>query len=109
VDLLAGLLSGAAYLTHVKSWTDEPEEPQDLGHFFVVIDTRRLGSPEWLAARMADFAAIVHATPAADAAKPVLLPGELEMAHLERQRRDGIAVEASLLAKLEAYASRAAR
>ncbi len=31
VDLFAGLLSGAAYLTHVKSWSDEPEAAQDLG------------------------------------------------------------------------------
>lgn len=34
VDLLAGLLSGAAYLTHVKSWVESPESPQNLGHYF---------------------------------------------------------------------------
>jgi LDH2 family malate/lactate/ureidoglycolate dehydrogenase len=108
VDLFAGLLANAAYLTHVKSWTDEPGSPQDLGHFFVLVDTRRLGPPEWLAARMADFAAILHATPAADPAKPVLLPGEIEASHFERQRRDGIAVDRALRAKLEALATRVA-
>jgi LDH2 family malate/lactate/ureidoglycolate dehydrogenase len=107
VDLFAGLLGNAAYLTHVKSWTDEPESPQNLGHFFVLIDTRRLGPPEWLAARMADFESILHATPAADPAKPVLLPGEIEASHLERQRRDGIAIDRALRAKLEALAARA--
>ena len=101
------MLASAAYLTHVKSWTDEPESPQNLGHFFVLIDTRRLGPPEWLAARMADFASILHATPAADPAKPVLLPGEIEMNKLERQRRDGIAIDRALRAKLEALAARA--
>lgn len=108
VDLFAGLLADAAYLTHVKSWTDEPESPQNLGHFFVLIDTRRLGPPEWLAARMADFASILHATPAADPAKPVLLPGEIEASHLERQRRDGIAIDRALRARLEALAARVA-
>src|SRR5688572_4770360 len=39
VDLFAGLLSGASYLTHVKSWQDEPGAPQGLGHFFVLVDT----------------------------------------------------------------------
>ena len=107
VDLFAGLLANAAYLTHVKSWTDEPESPQNLGHFFVLLDTRRLGPPEWLAARMADFASILHETPAADPAKPVLLPGEIEMNHLERQRRDGIAIDPALRAKLESFAARA--
>lgn len=104
VDLFAGLLSGAAYLTHVKSWQDEPGAPQGLGHFFLLLDTRRLGSGDWLAERMADFAQILHSTPAADPARPVLLPGEIELGRLERQRRDGIALEAGVAEKLEALA-----
>ena len=107
VDLFAGLLSGAAYLTHVKSWSDEPEAAQDLGHFFILIDATRLGSPEWLAQRMADFAAILHDTPPADPARPVLLPGEIEQDHMERQRRDGIDIDPAVLARLEALAARA--
>jgi LDH2 family malate/lactate/ureidoglycolate dehydrogenase len=75
VDLFAGLLSGAAYLTHVQSWSDDPEKPQDLGHFFILIDTARLGSSEWLAARMNDFAQIIHTTPRSQEGTPVRLPG----------------------------------
>lgn len=104
VDLFAGLLSGASYLTHVQTWIDAPATPQDLGHFFFVIDARRLGDPAWLAGRMQDFAAILHSTPAADASKPVLLPGEIEMDKLERHRRDGIAMDEELLEKLAGYA-----
>jgi LDH2 family malate/lactate/ureidoglycolate dehydrogenase len=106
VDLFAGLLSGASYLTHVTSWVDEPEAPQDLGHFFILIDTRNLGPSTWLAERVTDFVQILHATPPADPAKPVLVPGEMEMDRLERHRRDGIPVDPELRAKLEAYASR---
>jgi ureidoglycolate dehydrogenase (NAD+) len=106
VDLFAGLLSGASYLTHVTSWIDEPEAPQDLGHFFILIDTRNLGPSTWLAERVTDFVQILHSTPPADAAKPVLVPGEMEMDRLERHRRDGIPVDPELRAKLEAYASR---
>ena len=108
VDLFAGLLSGAAYLTHVKSWSDNPELPQDLGHFFFVIDAGRLGPPQWLAERMQDFIAILHATPPADADRPVLVPGEIEMRKLERHRREGITLDATLLAKLESFAKRIA-
>ncbi|HET7731421.1 MAG TPA: Ldh family oxidoreductase [Usitatibacter sp.] len=109
VDLFAGLLSGGAFLTHVNSWADQPEAPGNLGHFFILVDTKSLGSPEWLAARMEDFAGIVHGTPAADPASPVRLPGEIEAANLARHRRDGLRIEDSLVAKLEAYAARAAR
>ena len=105
VDLFAGLLSGGEYLTHVRSWVDEPDLPSGLGHVFILVDTRRLGSTQWLAERMADFAAILQATPAADPAEPVRVPGERELANLERQRRDGIELDEALVAKLEKLAA----
>ncbi len=105
VDLFAGLLSGAAYLTHVKSWLDAPDEPQNLGHFFMLIDAQKLGSTAWLAERMKDFAAILHASPPTDAATPVLVPGEIELGKLARQRREGIAMDDDVLAMLKRHAS----
>lgn len=107
VDLLAGLLSGAAYLTHVKSWVDSPEEPQDLGHYFILIDTKRLGGADWLSGRMTDFADILHSTPPAAPNAPVLVPGEIENRNLVRARREGIRLDPSLLAKLQAFAAHA--
>jgi ureidoglycolate dehydrogenase (NAD+) len=106
VDLFAGVLSGAEYLTRVNSWIDEPHLEQKIGQFFVAIDTARLGSSEWLAARVADFAAIVHDTIPSDAANPVRLPGEGEMRNMERQQRDGIDVDPGIVAKLMSYAAR---
>ena len=86
VDMFAGVLSNAAYLTHVKSWVDAPDEPQNLGHFFILIDTKRLGSSSWLVERMRDFAQILHASPAAEEGKPVIVPGEIELRNMARQR-----------------------
>ncbi|ARC38889.1 Ldh family oxidoreductase (plasmid) [Paracoccus yeei] len=104
VDLLAGLLSDAAYLTHVRSWVDAPDQPQNLGHFFILIDVTRLGSADWLSRRMKDFAAILHDTPPADPARPVLLPGETELGNLERQRHEGIAIDPEVLKALHRFA-----
>lgn len=100
VDLFAGLLSDAAYLTHVKSWVEAPDEPQNLGHFFVLVDTRRLGSAAWLAARMADFAAILHGSAPAQQGKPVIVPGEIELRNLARQRAGGIELDSTTLVLL---------
>jgi LDH2 family malate/lactate/ureidoglycolate dehydrogenase len=105
VDLFAGLLSGAAYLTHVKSWIDEPDEPQNLGHFFLLFDTSRLGPADWLAQRMEDFCDILRSTPPADPDKPVLVPGDIEVAKMRRHQRDGVELEPGLREKLEAIAS----
>lgn len=103
VDLFAGLLSDAAYLTKVQSWVDAPDQPQNLGHFFLLIDTRRLGSTQWLAARMTDFADILHASPPVDAARPVIQPGEIELARMAQQRKHGIALDSDVIAQLERH------
>lgn len=108
VDLLAGLLSDAAYLTHVKSWVDAPDEPQNLGHFFILIDTARLGSSTWLKGRMTDFASILHQSPPIESASPVIVPGEIELKKMQRYLRDGIPVDQTTKNLLEHYASQTA-
>ncbi len=105
VDLFAGMLSGAAFLTGVKSWVDSPEEPQNLGHFFVLIDTARFASAGELASRMAAFTDIIHSTPAADPQRPVLLAGENEMRSLAQARADGISLPKDLIDSLEKKAA----
>ena len=104
VDLFAGLLSNAGYLTHIQSWQDEPDEPQNLGHFFILIDTKRLGSSQWLSERKIDFANILMDSPPADLDKPVIVPGMIELAKLERQRKEGIEISPETLQLLQQYA-----
>ncbi|OYW54726.1 MAG: hypothetical protein B7Z30_13755 [Rhizobiales bacterium 12-68-15] len=92
--------------TNATTWDKQPEAHQDLGHFFILIDTTRLADPKDLARRVGDFKDIIRSTPAADPEKPVRLPGDMEFALLHRQRRDGIAVAAEDLAALTALAGR---
>ncbi|MFZ2737930.1 MAG: Ldh family oxidoreductase [Burkholderiaceae bacterium] len=105
VDLFSGLLSGAAYLNHVKSWVDAPDEPQNLGHFFILIDTKVLGSPQWLTERMTDFAAILHGSAPVDPSKPVVVPGEIELGKMAQQREQGIRIDPQVLALLKKHSS----
>ncbi|HZZ95084.1 MAG TPA: Ldh family oxidoreductase [Usitatibacter sp.] len=105
VDLFAGLLSGASFLTNVVPWMEEPGKPQGLGHFFIAIDTRVLGGAEWLASRMGDFASILHGTPPAEPGQPVLLPGEKELRNLAHHRQHGVPIETSVLDKLRVFAT----
>jgi hypothetical protein len=97
VDLLAGVMSDAAYLTHVKSWVDAPDEPQNLGHFFLLMDTKVLGPSGWLLSRMKDFLSILHASEPANPERPVLVPGEMELARMRDRLRDGIEVDAAVM------------
>lgn len=92
VDLLSGLLSGAAFLTHVEAWDKNPGAAQNLGHVFILIDTRKLGSRDWLHERMSDFIGILRDTPPADPAAPVMTPGERELKAHAKAQREGVAV-----------------
>lgn len=102
VDLIAGLLSGAAYLSHVKSWVDTPEEPQNLGHYFLLIDVGRLGSSAWLTERISDFTSILHDTPPRSEDSPVLVPGEIEMKAYRYAQQHGVEIDRNVLTALEA-------
>ncbi|WP_458098061.1 Ldh family oxidoreductase [Roseomonas sp. WA12] len=104
VDLLAGLLSGAAYLTHVQAWDKNPEAAQNLGHVFILIDTAKLHAADWMRERMADFGAILRSTPAADPAQPVMAPGDREMAMHARAMREGVSVATADMESVRALA-----
>jgi LDH2 family malate/lactate/ureidoglycolate dehydrogenase len=107
VDLFAGMLSGAAYLTHVQAWDKNPGIAQNLGHFFVLIDTAKLTPGSVLHERIADVREILLSTPAADPVAPVMAPGDREMAAYKRARREGVRVATSDLAEIEALAGAA--
>lgn len=100
VDMFAGLLSGAAYLTHVSSWVDAPDQPQNLGHFILCIDAARLADAAMLSRLVDDFAAIVKSTPQVDPATPVMLPGEIERNAFRQAQTKGIELPARLHEKL---------
>jgi LDH2 family malate/lactate/ureidoglycolate dehydrogenase len=107
IDMFAGLLSGASYLDRVSSWSTDPGRAQDLGHLFIVFDTAVLADERTLHDRIEDFIATLHVTPAADPARPVLVPGEPEMANYHRQLRDGVTLAAADLDALVALAGAA--
>ena len=58
---------------------------------------------------MREFAAIIHDTPAADPAQPVLLPGEKELRMLAHHRAHGIPIESAVLDTLRAFAKTGVR
>jgi LDH2 family malate/lactate/ureidoglycolate dehydrogenase len=104
VDVLAGVLSGAQFLTGVSSWLDDPERPQGLGHFMLLIDPARLIGRLAFDHAMGRFQRIIRETPPANPDRPVLLPGEREQASRERALSEGVAVPGKVLATLRRLA-----
>nr|WP_255568611.1 Ldh family oxidoreductase [Neoroseomonas alba] len=107
VDMLAGVLSGAGFLTGIGAWDKDPAKPQDLGHVLVLVDTTRLGLPETLAARIDAFRAILHETEPADPAQRVRLPGEASLARHRARLAEGVPIAAEDFARLTEIAGSA--
>lgn len=108
VDLLAGLMSNAAYLTHVVSWVDEPEKAQNIGHVFILIDPMRLMPEAVYSERIEDFVRIVTDTPPSDPEQPVMMPGDREAQLHAAQTENGIALPGDVLSGLKTLAGETA-
>lgn len=102
VDILAGVITGAGFLTGIASWTEQPKEPQRAGHFFLLIDPARLTGADAFAKSMTEFRQIVRSTRPADPESPVLLPGEREQKHRQATLTEGVTVPADVLREVEA-------
>jgi LDH2 family malate/lactate/ureidoglycolate dehydrogenase len=105
MDMLSGVLTGATFLTDVSSWSEDPGVPSGLGHFFLLIDPGRLLGTQAFADAMERFKAIVSGTPRADAATPVLLPGQREQERRRAALRDGVDLRRDLLITIRKLAA----
>ncbi len=104
VDILSGVLSGAKFLTGITSWVGNNDTAQELGHFFILIDPARLIGKENYQTAMREFSEIIHTTPAADPAMPVILPGEREQARIVDALANGIELNKKVLEDVQRLA-----
>ncbi|HEU5319294.1 MAG TPA: malate/lactate/ureidoglycolate dehydrogenase, partial [Methylomirabilota bacterium] len=90
-EILAGGLSGGG--------TIQPGNPRRGGvvnnMFAVVVDPARLAGSDWLRREIDGFVDYVKASPAADPAEPVLIPGDPERLARDERARSGIVVDST--------------
>ncbi|MBW2000407.1 MAG: Ldh family oxidoreductase, partial [Deltaproteobacteria bacterium] len=100
IDILSGVLTGAAFSTGVKSLLQQWEEPQHIGHFFITIDPGRFMPWNDFVQRTRELYKGLKSTKPIDPNAPVLIPGEPEH-ELERKRMaEGIPIDQATLIKL---------
>ncbi len=97
--ILGGVLSGASF-SPIRVRTQRPEDPDDLGHFFLALDPDAFRDEGAFEADLDDVMDILRATPPADPAKPVLIPGDPEAATKARRLAEGIPLPPALVEKL---------
>jgi len=106
VEVLSGLLAGAAFGPHVTSILADDVAPANVGHWFLAADVARFLPPAAFGAALDQLRAELKAAEAADPRAPVRLPGERRAAARAEQRAHGVALPPETLRALDDWAAR---
>ncbi len=106
VHILGGVLSGASF-SPIRVRSQRPQDPDNLGHFFMALDPTAFREEGEFEADLDDVIDVLHATPPTDPALPVLVPGDPEAASREERLRAGIPIPPSLARQLLGVCERA--
>jgi LDH2 family malate/lactate/ureidoglycolate dehydrogenase len=99
VHILGGALSGASF-SPIRVRTQRPQDPDNIGHFFLALDPKAFREPGAFEADLDAAIDVLHATPALDPDQPVLVPGDPEAATREERLRDGVPIPDKLIAQI---------
>lgn len=100
VEILAGVLTGAAVTQQVTCWLDEGPERTNQGHAFIAIDVDTIMPIRTFKARMDGLIRELRAAPKARGSDRIYLPGEMEWERRERALVEGMVLPADVVASL---------
>ena len=92
VELFSGVLSGAAVGSEIGSMYKHLDRPQDVGHFFCLMDVAAFMDPDQLRQRVDRMIDRVKACRRRPGVDEILVPGELEHRKAVDNRRRGIPI-----------------
>jgi L-2-hydroxycarboxylate dehydrogenase (NAD+) len=105
VDILCGVLSGAAYSNLISPRTAEGKPHQaNVGHFFGAWRLDAFRPADEFKAAMDDLQQRLKNTPKAEGQDRIYIPGEKEYEATERYRREGIPLDHKVVADLKTIA-----
>ena len=104
--ILGGTLSGASF-SPIRVKTQQPKDPDNLGHFFLALDPKAFREEGAFEDDLDAVIDVLHGTPAVDAKTPVLVHGDPEAQSRERRLREGIPIPDKLSDQIRAICERA--
>ncbi|HHW40097.1 MAG TPA: Ldh family oxidoreductase [Syntrophomonadaceae bacterium] len=105
VDVLSGILSGAAFGPYVSNLR-RMDAPQNVGHFFAALNISAFLDPQEFLEDMERLVEDIKHARLAAGSREIYLPGEIEWNWEERRRREGIPVPEGVLEELRALGER---
>jgi len=106
VEILGGVLTGAAVARDIGHMYNDFTKPQDVGHWLLVVDIEHFLPLAEFTDRIQALVDLAHAVAPAAGFSSVLVPGEPEDRTAEQRTRDGIQLPAATLAELRELGER---
>ena len=106
MDVMGGVISGAAFGGDVRNHFEDYDKPQNVGHFIMAMKPDLFVSRDEYLDRMDRLVRRVHACPTAEGFDEVIMPGEREQRLEAGHRRTGVPFHAKEMAALQEAASR---
>src|SRR5580693_7392359 len=107
MDVMGGVISGAAFGGGVRNHFEEYDKPQNVGHFIMAMRPDLFVSRDEYLQRMDTLAQRVHANPTAEGFDEVIMPGERERRQEANHRRTGVPFHAKEVALMQEAAAKA--
>lgn len=104
IDLIAGVLSGAAFGSSIRDQYADFTAPQDVGHFCIAIDIAQVMPVDAYTARVEAFCAELKSKKRAQGVSEILLPGQSKRRNEQRHLADGISLDPTVEEQLDRLA-----
>ena len=90
LDVLSGILPGAAFGPHIGNLFNDMSKTQDVGHVFTVIDPELFTGREVFIERVEQMLAEIRALPRTPGTAEIFAPGEIELGRKADRMENGI-------------------
>jgi LDH2 family malate/lactate/ureidoglycolate dehydrogenase len=106
IDVLSGVLTGAAFGQHIVDLYDEGGGRQNVGHLFLAIDISAFMPINDFRRRVGQFSDEVRSQPRMPGVERIFLPGEMEYESRQSAHRDGVLLTVAGREELDSLADR---
>jgi LDH2 family malate/lactate/ureidoglycolate dehydrogenase len=101
IDMISGVMSGAAYGDHITNFTRVISSPPDIGHFFFMLDISKIMPLDAFKERAGKFCGEIKALPKIEGVSEIFLPGEIEKRKVVKNKQEGLMLRVALLDELK--------
>lgn len=104
IEILSGVITGAGFGEHVKSFNNDEHGEANVGHFFILLDIQRFMNIETYEVLMNQMLGEIKDLPKGKDVQEILIPGDRRANEVKKRMMNGIYISASVLKELKKIA-----